>query len=210
MAQMLQGNIPFSATTASIEFNGKVVGQLQNLRWDERQNLKRVNEIGSSTPVAIMKGVSEYNISASKAFIDSDLIATLLRGMEVSEFKDAGGQTVTTKGRVSETGLLDESAAVRNALLSGGATQILRGAKLINFFFDIVISSYSATQANTSATGVIEAANLAMNEMIIFKECSIESRSARIDVGNLVVMQDISILSIGLQYGDSSVITGGI
>lgn len=209
MAQLLQGNIPFSATTASIEFNGKVVGQLQNLRWDERQNLKRINEIGSSTPVAIMKGVSEYNLTASKAFIDADMIATLLRGMEVQEFIDAGGTAVTTRARVSETSLPDETAAVRNALLAGGGTQILRGAKLINFFFDITVSSYSAETAN-SVGGVIQAANLGLNEMIIFKECSIESRSARIDIGNLVVMQDLSILSIGLQYGDSSVITGNL
>ena len=59
MASQLQGTLPFSASTADITFNGTSVGQMQNLRWSEVNNLRRVNAIGSSVPVSILKGIGE-------------------------------------------------------------------------------------------------------------------------------------------------------
>jgi len=198
------GNIPFSATTASILFNGKEVGQLQNLTWDESHNLRRVSEIGSSVPVATLKGVSEYNLRAQKAFIDADLVATLIRGAtkEQLEIGGASTQKVSATGRVTNLDLAadDLTDAVTNALTTGGNI-ILPKQKVVNMFFDVNVQSLSTISEFLDQTPASEVQALETKDLITFKECSIESRSARIDVGALVVMQDVNMLALHAQYG---------
>lgn len=200
----LLGNIPFSATTSTVLFGGKEVGQLQNMTWDENHNLRRINSIGSSVPVALLKGVSEYNLRANKAFIDADLIATLVRGVTKDELGTSTA-VVSTTGRVNtvaDTTANDLTTSVTSALTTAGG-KILVGQKVINLFFSVKVQSLSSIGEllKPEAVAATTVATLATKDLMTFTECSIQSRSARIDVGALVVMQDVNILALHLQYG---------
>lgn len=202
------GNIPFSATTATIEFGGKEVGQLQNLTWDENHNLRRIPEIGSSVPVAILKGVSEYNLRANKAFIDADLVANLVRGASIDELVDNGAdaEQVSLTGR-ARTGILNAASddltdSVTNALTTGSSI-ILPSQKVINLFFEVKIKSLSSIDSLLDRQPSDAVGELTTKDLLSFKECSIQSRSARMDIGALVVMQDVNIMALHLQYGNA-------
>lgn len=200
----LLGNVPFSSSTATILFGGKEVGQLQNLTWDENHNLRRINEIGSSVPVATLKGVSEYNLRASKAFIDADVVANLLRGATKDELINggAGAEHVSATGRVNnlDSANDDLTNAVVSALTQGGNI-ILPKQKVITLFFNIKVQSLSSIGEFLQQTPPTEVQNLETKDLLTFTECAIQSRDASIDVGALVVMQNVSILALHLQYG---------
>jgi hypothetical protein len=161
----LSGQAPFSALTASIEFGGATVGLMQNINWNENNNLRRVNQIGSSVSVVIASGIQEYEISAQKAFLEADLLFDIATN---AKFTSDIGKT-TAQHTIARKDLYDAFVA--------GAGNITIADKVIQLLFNVAVK---------------DASN---KELFKFVDCSIQTRRVSMDQSGIIVMADLTLMS---------------
>lgn len=193
MGSLLQGSIPFSATTATIKFDGKAVGFLQNIRIIEDYSVKEVDSIGSNTPVGFVVGSYRGTVTASKAFLEADVLLDMMQ-------PSVPANVATTLGLDSLAPVTDRDkvrATIKNVndLITGwtaftDAFQGKRPNKVRNTFLVSFEIEIAANSTDTAATPV---ADLKPRDIILLKDCVITARDITVDINQLIVMENISI-----------------
>lgn len=164
-----------TAMSATIEFGGTEVGELQNVAWDEVTNLVRVKAIGAPIDVAQLAGGTEYTVTASRALLNGDLMVTLMQGTLT---KDA---LLTATGQTSIADITNLTTAQLYAALTdaGRSLSYTSGNQGLNkpiaVTFNIVIK-------DLDAKGVFQ-----------FDECTMQSKRHRLDVNGIIVLQDVTL-----------------
>lgn len=165
-------NTQFSASTASITFAGKEVGELQRVSWDERTTIVRVKAIGSAIDVAHIPGQTEYDIRASKAMLQADLVYTLMQGTVT---RDAA-RGVAGVGANDPTPTSLTLSQLYNALTDPNYAMI-KGQRILAIRFGVNIKDLD---------GKI---------VFQFEDCTMTTKTATMDTGGLIVMQDVTLFS---------------
>lgn len=168
---------PLTAATAIIQFMGQSVGELQSVSWNENSNYRRVSGIGNPIDSIHVPGITQYDLSARRAFLESDLIIDL-----VSALKTTSGQLGTT---TPFSGTMANANSVANGLtadqlrtaISGGAGNLEIGDKISSLYFEVVIQN---------AVGAT---------VYKFMDCSMNTRRSSIDVNGVIIMSDVAILA---------------
>jgi len=185
-------NSQIGGMTASIEFMGEEVGELQNVGWDESTNIVKVNAIGSPINVAHIVGGTEYTVTASRALLHGDIMITLLQAalsrqavLDVTGTTQIGGDDGAiqyakdnglTLQNVYDALVGNGSVAASDAALSYTSGNQTRG-KPIGLTFDVVIK-------DIDGIGVFQ-----------FSECVMQSKRHRLDATGIIVTQDVTLLS---------------
>ena len=172
---------PLTAATATLLFFGQKVGELQSLSWDENSNYRRVSGIGNPIDSIHVPGIAQYNLTARRAFLESDLILDLISGFKMDANYQVGGKDPFS-------GVLPDakSDAFKNAsmtidnlktALTEGASNLELGDKITAMYFDIQIQ------------------NAKQKSIYMFGDCSINTRRASIDVNGIIIMSDITLMA---------------
>jgi hypothetical protein len=168
----------FTAATATLQFFGRQVGELQSLNWNENSNYKRVAGIGNGIDSIHVPGLSQYDLTARRALLEADLVLDLITVMKTGQFT----------GKTPFAGVIPNAASnsfrdasitntdLMNALINGSGT-IELGDKIVNIYFDILIQ------------------NSAGQTLFTFEDCSLNTRRASMDVNGVIVMSDVSFLA---------------
>lgn len=168
---------PLTAATAIIQFMGRQVGELQSVSWNENTNYRRVSGIGNPIDSIHVPGITQYDLTARRAFLESDIIIDL-----VSSLKTTNGQvdgvdpffgTMTNANSVLNNLTVDN---LRNAL-SGGGGNLETNDKIAALYFEVVIN------------------NAVGNTVYKFMDCSMNTRRSSVDVNGIIIMSDVSILA---------------
>lgn len=172
---------PLTAATANLLFFGQKVGELQSLSWNENNNYRRVSGIGNPIDSIHVPGIAQYDLTARRAFLESDLVLDLISGFKMDANYQVGGKTPFS-GVIPDAksnAFQDASMAIEDlqTALQEGASNLELGDKITALYFDIEIQN--AKQAS----------------MFIFSDCSINTRRASIDVNGIIIMSDITLLA---------------
>lgn len=162
----------FSASTASITFAGKEIGELQRVGWDERTTTVRVKAIGSPIDIAHVPGQTEYDISAQRAMLYADLMFSLMQGTLTRDAARAVagvGANDPTPDTLTFNQLYTALTDPNNALI--------KGSRILAIRFGVNIKD--------------------MDGKIVFQfeDCTMQSKRATMDTGGLIVMQDVTMFS---------------
>ena len=176
MAQLVGS--AFTSATATLSFFGKQVGELQSLSWNENSNYKRVAGIGNGIDSIHVPGLSQYDLTARRAFLEADLVLDLISTMKTGQFS---GKTPFSGVTPSATANSFIAASVTNedllnAIIAGSGTLEL-GDKIVNIYFDISIQNSQG------------------QSLFTFEDCSLNTRRASMDVNGVIVMSDIAFLA---------------
>jgi hypothetical protein len=167
---------PLTAATAIIQFMGQRVGELQSVGWTENSNYRRVSGIGNPIDSIHVPGIAQYEITARRAFLESDLVVDLVSGLKTTNGQVDG---ITPFGGIMSNATSANSMTadnLRNALTTGAGNLDL-GDKISALYFEILINN---------AVGAI---------VYKFMDCSMNTRRASIDVNGIIIMSDITILA---------------
>lgn len=162
----------FSASTASITFAGKEVGELQRVSWDERLMMVRVKAIGSPIDVAHIPGQTEYDIRASRALLQADLVYALMQGTIT---RDAA-RAVTGTGANDPTPEQLTLSQLYQALTDPNYA-LIKGQRILAVRFGINIKDLDGSI------------------VFQFEDCTMTTKTASMDTGGLIVMQDVTLFS---------------
>ena len=177
----------FTATTATLQFFGKQIGELQSLTWSENANYKRVSGIGNGIDSIHVPGLTQYDLTARRAFLEADLVADLISTLKQGQIE---GKTPFSGVTPSANSDAFRNASVTaedlvNAIINGSGT-IELGDKIINVYFDILVQNASGATLFT------------------FEDCSISNRRSSMDVNGVIVMSDITFLARKKRINTSS------
>ena len=172
---------PLTAATANLLFFGQKVGELQSLSWNENSNFRRVSGIGNPIDSIHVPGISQYDLTARRAFLESDLVLDLISGFKMDGDYEVGG-------KIPFSGVIPNPAsdAFKNAsmtiddltaALQAGQGNLELGDKITALYFDIQIQ------------------NAKQKSIYMFGDCSINTRRASIDVNGIIIMSDITMLA---------------
>jgi len=187
------GYSPFTGLTATISFMGQDVGELQNLTWSEQRQTVPVQAIGSPIAITIVQGPASYNISARRAFLLADVVASLMDGVDLKSNANTGLITTANTqvkfpssvgaGGTIPVGDTDLFAAVQN---TGSAAWTVQ-SKLASIYFDILVKDSSTLIGGAGASQ--------SDNVYYFNDCILASRNHSLDVGGIISMEDIQIVS---------------
>lgn len=168
----------FTAATATLQFFGKQVGELQSLSWNENSNYKRVGGIGNGIESIHVPGISQYDLTARRAFLEADVVLDLISVYKTDQFE---GKTPFSgiAPNPKSNAFIDASVTnedLMNAIINGSGT-IELGDKILNVYFDISIQ------------------NAKGETLFTFEDCSLNTRRASMDVNGVIVMSDITFLA---------------
>ena len=168
---------PLTAATAIITFMGKQVGELQSVGWNENSNYKRVSGIGNPIESIHVPGITQYDMTAKRAFLESDIIIDLVSTLKTT---DGTVDSITPFfGNMANANSTTNSMTLANlqSALSGGAGNLELGDKIAALYFEVLINN---------AVGKV---------VYKFMDCSMNTRRASIDVGGIIIMNDVTILA---------------
>jgi len=175
---------PLSALTARILFDGTDVGTLQELTVEEDFNVRQVNQIGSNIPAEFLPGTQTGRIIAARAMLEGDLLwdkltPSLVPGADLTEL---------IKGAIDNSGELELNPV----------SDILEQA------YDIYEALFLGRVTGDRATFVVyfNVEILDPNDNIIakFNKCTLTARTLSITIGNIIVMQNITMLFGSREY----------
>lgn len=168
-------NKTFSSSTALILMDNIEIGELQNLTVREEFNVKPVVEMGSNIPVAFVPGVYTGTATARRALLEIDKIFQVLApGTDAKSLEDLIDQVIPNL-----------SSLIRNALsLNDVINQVAR-------FFSAKTKSEPFTQVINFGIKVLDIDN---KVQLRLENCVLTGRTFTVDVGSLVVMQDLTIM----------------
>jgi len=164
-----------SSLTANVLFDGIKIGTLQEITIEEDFNIKPMDQIGSSFNVQYLPGTSTGRLIAKRAMLDSDLFFDRLTpGVKASNAISNLVQNIT-EDEIN----ISSDVEVTEGILDFWAGIFGRDVKdRLQFvtYFDIQLMNEN-------------------NEIFAkFKDCVIKSRILSITIGNIIVMQDLTIL----------------
>ena len=165
----------FSASTALILIDNVEVGELQHLTVREEYDVKPVHELGSSISVAFVPGLYKGTVTARRALLEIDKVfQALAPGTDTDALKNLLNQILPGSGQVIKT------AVNLNDLIRQMAN-----------FFSAKVKGEPYSQIITFTIKVLDADNV---EQMRLEQCILTGRTFAIDVGSIVIMQDLNIL----------------
>lgn len=166
---------PLTALTANILFDGQTIGQLQELIVEENFNIKPIEQVGSSYPISFLPGTYNGRITASRAYLDSDLFFDKL-----TPAITASAALVNIVDDMLGDGKIDISSEMKTVeAITAFWTSLITGSTpkdrfSFTVFFDVVLLNSNNT------------------EFMRLSNCVLTARSLSITINNIVVMQNIS------------------
>lgn len=198
----IYGSLPISATSASIKFDGQVVGYLQNLRIKEDFNIRQVNEIGNNIGAGYVAGAYSGEATARKAFIETNLLIDILKPAINANAAAAMGIKDFTKflpeNAKQKADLIVDVAKVASDIISTfKGDRVNKNNFIITFDIEVTVPK-SLTKITLDKTGLDISRSNSISDiqegtLILLKKCIITSREITIDIDNLVVMNNLSI-----------------
>lgn len=165
----------FSASTAIILVDNVEVGQLQNLTVREEYDVKPVYELGSSISVAFVPGLYRGTVTARRALLEIDKVfQALAPGTDLASLQNLLNQVLPGSGSVIQT------AVNLNDLI-----------RQIANFFSAKTKREPYSQVITFTIKILDLDN---HEQMRLEQCILTGRTLTVDVGALVVMQDLNIM----------------
>jgi hypothetical protein len=199
----LVGSLPISATNATIKFDGEVVGYLQNLRLKEDFNIKQVNELGNNIGIGFVAGAYQGEASAKKAFIETNLLLDILKpSINANMAASMGLQDFTSflpnsGDREKANFVIDTARVVSDIVSTLKGDRVNKNNFILTFDIEVTTprSPTTVTYENkslqlSSKTGIDQ---LQEETIILLKKCIISSREITIDIGDLIVMNNLTI-----------------
>jgi len=170
---------PLTAITATLLFFGRAVGELQSLSWNENNNYRRLSAIGNGIDVIHVPGVAQYDLTARRALLETDLVLDLLYTMKNGDFEDktpfvGKGPSATDNDALQNATVTPEDLVA--AILAGGGGIDL-GDKIVSLYFDVQIQNAEGAP------------------LFVFEDCSLNTRRATVDVGGVIIMSDVSLFA---------------
>jgi hypothetical protein len=167
---------PLTSLTASILFDGNKIGELQEITVEEDFAIKPIESIGSSYIVDFLPGTSTGRIIARRALLESDLFFDRL-----------------TPGVVASSGIAQITNNITGGLVDISST--LKTVEGISDFWNTVFSNKSTNDRfNFVLYFDIELINNNNVVFAKFEKCVLRSRSLSVNLGNVVIMHDITCL----------------
>lgn len=173
---------PFTALTASIKFNGIEVGELQDLSWQENNNVIPVNAIGSPIALTLVQGVRNYNLNARRAYLVADLLISLLEGIRI---EDVRADFFRMYYRDPIPGSVPTTTIVNQVEGRG----LSFTDKISTVFFDIDINLASKFEDNPDMAGTTSG-------IYTFTDCVIASRNQSLDTNSILSMENVTINAV--------------
>jgi hypothetical protein len=166
---------PLTALTASIIFDGVEIGQMQELIVEENFNVKPIEQIGSSYITAYLPGTYNGRITASRAYLDSDLFFDKL-----------------TPGITASNALVN----VVNDMIGDGSIDIrpeVKTVEALSAFWTTLFSGKTPLDRFSFVVNFnIELKNPQNEIFAKLENCVLTSRSLSVTINNIVVMQNIA------------------
>lgn len=203
MPTSILGSLPISATNATIKFDGEVVGYLQNLRLKEDFNIKQVNGLGNNMGIGFVAGAYHGEASAKKAFIETNLLVDVLKPALNANMATAMGIEdftsflPTSEDREKTNFVIDTAKVVSDVVSTLKGDKVTKNNFILTFDIEVTTprSPMTATFENKSLqlSSKTRVDQLQEETIILLKKCVISSREITIDVGDLIIMNNITI-----------------
>jgi len=168
---------PLTALTARILFDNVEVGTLQELNVEEDFHVQPVNQIGNNMPAVFLPGVHTGRIIASRALLDGDLFFDKLTPYLVPN---------------------SEMEGYIRSDIEDGEMQLNKPQQDVEKVYDWFDALFSGKTLTDRATFVVyfdvELINPDDKIFAKYKNCCLTARSLSVTIGNIVVMQNVTML----------------
>lgn len=165
----------YSATTATIVFDGNEVGELQNVTIEENYNLRPLSEVGSTNVVTFVPGVFRGTLRVQRGILDMDRVIQNL---------------VPSMDKASLDGFL-------NVVLSSGRAKLRRITdlkELTAFYIDTYNERMKSNRLSHVVSFDVEIKDVDENVFLRLEDCMINTRKITIDSNSLVILQNVDFM----------------
>lgn len=229
-----------SSTNAIVYFSGHEVGHLQSLSIREDYSLQRVNSFWRNEPIGFVPGVYNFSATASKAFIEYESVLGNIQDIvKTADSVINNPLGIVTAGAVSTiiSGLLKSSTGQSNSWVNGGNSFDMSGGyeAVSNFTNNILppmTSIFKRILSGVASIGEIfsnlafeirvknpilnidtSQSNLApilQQDLWVLRGCQLATRDIEISVGNVVIMENVTIMATSNYDGLTTSISPGV
>jgi hypothetical protein len=197
-----------SAATCTVELMGQEVGYMQSVDIQTTYNLQKIKNLYDFEYQGFVRGFADYTITARKAMIEADSIFGTIGSManlfnaikNLTNQQVDLGQLVQTLGQISIkaidmvgqlpigiSAISDLKATQQQIqLIQGGAMSI--GEFFTSNVFDLKIKT-STVLSDTLPGTIVEG----KKDIWILKDCKLNARSLSLDMGNIIIMENVQI-----------------
>lgn len=179
---MSTGLLQYTAVTGRVEYNGKEVGELQNINVSENMNTRPVSAIGKGIDITHVPGVFRADLRAERVFLVGDTLFDFL-------------------------GTLDRTNAALASKTFPGGSETITDAELANYYTNV---SNKAILDNTSKILAIRFDVFLYNPdggMVMgYGDCTINTRSFTQNIGTIINMSNVTMLCRKKYMGNYSTI----
>jgi len=173
----------WTSVTAEIDFLGQSVGELQDFTVDEQFNVQRMIAIGSPVDIKHVPGIYQANITSRRAFLDMNILFSAMTTLDASQIPASG--LVTSTGTSSTVDIDALKAAIQNTTLATGMV-------IASLDFDIVLYEKLLDPTTKVAT---------KSHKYTFNSCTVGSRNMTMSSGNIILMENVTILARSRSMG---------
>lgn len=195
-----------SAATCSIELLGNEVGYMQNLEIASTYNLQKVRHLYDSEYQGFVKGYADYTITARRAFVEADSMFGTIESLTnlIDGIQQLQGANIDTSDAIQTLGQISVSVLNLLGQLPEGITGVgdLKGLlDVIQNFKSGVINLgelFTRTKFNlkvktSTALSDVLPDFIGKKDLWIMEDCKLASRNIRMDIGSIIVMEDVVI-----------------
>ena len=158
-----------STTTAKIMFEGREIGELQDFSFDENFSLIPIDELGTCHPVGFLPGFYKGSITATCAFINPDLFFTALNAGTELPWRIKQQFVGTT-----DIDITDFATYLNSVGLDYFNNTFTRMTDVISFDINVYDK----------------------DDVLLFgfQDCTLGARRVSISVGNVLIMQNLTMM----------------
>lgn len=219
-----------SSINAIVYFAGHEVGHLQNLRIRENYNLQRIRSFWRTDVLTFVPGTSDFQATASKAYVEYESILGSIQDIvktidSVRQFSSALGNA-SNSAALNSTVFNQTSWGVLSSFLGSCSTQpswggTMNGAvipsPLMDLFNRTLSGVASIAEIFSNMTFDIRVKNpvinssgiLSQDDLWVLKGCQLSSREIEISIGNVVIMENVTIMATANYDGSVPSVANG-
>lgn len=219
-----------SSINAIVYFAGHEVGHLQNLHIRENYNLQRIRSFWKTDVLTFVPGSSDFSASASKAYIEYESILGKIQDTiktidSIRRFSSALGNA-SNSAYLNSTNLNAAAWGVISSCYGSCNTQpswggVMTGAvipsTIMDLFNRVLNGTASIGEIFANMTFDIRVKNpimdnsgyISQSDLWVLNGCQLNSREIEISVGNVVIMENVTIMATSNYDGSVPSVANG-
>ena len=166
---MAEGILHYTAVTGTLKYNGKEVGEMQNISVNENYNVRQVSAIGHGIDIHHVPGVFRADLRAERVFLIGDTLFDFLGTLDRAIFPTKTFTSDMTQP-LSDTDISQYFTSQANKAILDNSSKIL------SIRFDVELF-------NPDGTLVMK-----------YGDCTINTRSFTQNIGTIINMSNVAMM----------------